>query len=130
MPRSPANNTFIPLLRRLSQKLGEQQAKAEMRWMADHVRKAMAEPQDRRADHRAESHLAARLWRDQPAPSSEEIERDSMRLGPVQWAWLRQAVSDRVERHKPLQYILGDQPFGNAKIGIRSPVLIPRWETE
>ncbi|PIA15810.1 S-adenosyl-L-methionine-dependent methyltransferase [Coemansia reversa NRRL 1564] len=53
-----------------------------------------------------------------------------MRLGPVQWAWLRQAVSDRVDRHKPLQYIIGDQPFGNAKIGIRPPVLIPRWETE
>ncbi|KAJ2615012.1 hypothetical protein H4S08_001440 [Coemansia sp. RSA 1365] len=53
-----------------------------------------------------------------------------MRLGPVQWAWLRQAVSDRVDRHKPLQYIIGDQPFGKAKIGIRPPVLIPRWETE
>ncbi|KAJ2084085.1 hypothetical protein H4R24_000294 [Coemansia sp. RSA 988] len=130
MPRSPANNTFIPLLRKLSQKLGEQQAKAEMRWMAEHVRKTMAETQHHRIERRAESHMGARLWRDQPAMSSDEIERDSMRLGPVQWAWLRQAVSDRVDLHKPLQYIIGDQPFGNAKIGIRPPVLIPRWETE
>ncbi|KAJ2909269.1 hypothetical protein GGI21_002053, partial [Coemansia aciculifera] len=44
--------------------------------------------------------------------------------------WLRQAVADRTERHKPLQYIIGEQKFGMANIIVRPPVLIPRWETE
>jgi release factor glutamine methyltransferase len=33
-------------------------------------------------------------------------------------------------RNKPLQYILGHQPFLNYSIVVRPPVLIPRWETE
>ncbi|CAG8515997.1 2636_t:CDS:2 [Ambispora leptoticha] len=39
-------------------------------------------------------------------------------------------VSQRVEQSKPLQYILGTQPFLNLEIITRPPVLIPRWETE
>ncbi|KAJ2161857.1 hypothetical protein GGF46_001165 [Coemansia sp. RSA 552] len=127
MPRSAVNNTLLPLLQRLTAKLGEQQARSELRWMAEHARAAIKDPH-KRAEVR--SHLGARLWRDQPAPSAGEMERDSQRLSAVQWAWLRQAVSERTEKHKPLQYILGNQPFGKAKIGTRPPVLIPRWETE
>ncbi|SMN18632.1 similar to Saccharomyces cerevisiae YNL063W MTQ1 S-adenosylmethionine-dependent methyltransferase [Maudiozyma saulgeensis] len=33
-------------------------------------------------------------------------------------------------RHVPLQYILGSQPFGSLDIQCRRHVLIPRWETE
>lgn len=34
------------------------------------------------------------------------------------------------QKHYPLQYILGDQPFGKLDILCRPGVLIPRWETE
>ncbi|KAJ1855134.1 hypothetical protein LPJ76_003522 [Coemansia sp. RSA 638] len=124
MPRSVLNNTVIPLLRQLTKKLGEQQAKNELRWMTDHVRKAIT------TKHTVEHTTNARLWRDQRAPSAEETELASKRFSSVQWSWLRQAVHDRVETNKPLQYILGTQPFGNATVLTRPPVLIPRWETE
>ncbi|KAF7728043.1 hypothetical protein EC973_006679 [Apophysomyces ossiformis] len=39
-------------------------------------------------------------------------------------------IKQRVECHKPLQYILGTQPFCELDIVTRPPVLIPRWETE
>ncbi|CDS07271.1 hypothetical protein LRAMOSA01220 [Lichtheimia ramosa] len=40
------------------------------------------------------------------------------------------AIRDRVLFDKPLQYVLGTQPFGELDIVTRPPVLIPRWETE
>lgn len=43
---------------------------------------------------------------------------------------ITQFVKERVEDHKPLQYILGTQPFGDLDLMVRQPVLIPRWETE
>ncbi|KAG2172513.1 hypothetical protein INT44_002528 [Umbelopsis vinacea] len=43
---------------------------------------------------------------------------------------LADMVKDRVEHHKPLQYILGSQPFCDLDIVTRPPTLIPRWETE
>ncbi|KAI9256693.1 S-adenosyl-L-methionine-dependent methyltransferase [Sporodiniella umbellata] len=39
-------------------------------------------------------------------------------------------VDQRVIQHKPLQYILGTQPFCELDIVTRPPTLIPRWETE
>ncbi|KAJ7187995.1 S-adenosyl-L-methionine-dependent methyltransferase [Mycena filopes] len=66
----------------------------------------------------------------------------SSRLGARQAAlelrWMKQATSavpieDMVARRvagEPLQYILGDQPFGPLTIKLRAPVLIPRPETE
>jgi hypothetical protein len=45
-------------------------------------------------------------------------------------ATLAQALKDRVEKHKPLQYIIGTQPFGGIEIKCRAPILIPRPETE
>ncbi|KAJ2361183.1 hypothetical protein IW150_007307, partial [Coemansia sp. RSA 2607] len=59
-----------------------------------------------------------------------EVEQENIKFSTVQWAWLRQAVSDRTEKHKPLQYILGNQPFIKANISLRPPILIPRCETE
>ncbi|KAJ2796494.1 hypothetical protein H4R21_004691 [Coemansia helicoidea] len=129
MPRSPANNTLAPLLRQLAGKLGDRQAASELRWMAAHVRKTLGDTAAR-TEHSGAQYRRARLWRDQPAPSTEEADLDARRFSSVQWAWLRQAVADRVEKHKPLQYILGSQPFGKTEIGVRSPVLIPRPETE
>ncbi|KAI8387526.1 S-adenosyl-L-methionine-dependent methyltransferase [Blakeslea trispora] len=43
---------------------------------------------------------------------------------------LNQYVHERVQQHKPLQYILGTQPFCELDILTRPPTLIPRWETE
>ncbi|CAG8645898.1 6548_t:CDS:2 [Dentiscutata heterogama] len=43
---------------------------------------------------------------------------------------LSKYVSERVEKSKPLQYILGTQPFCDLEIITKPPVLIPRWETE
>jgi methylase of polypeptide subunit release factors len=39
---------------------------------------------------------------------------------------LEDLVSRRVEQNEPLQYILGDQPFGPLNILVKQPVLIPR----
>ncbi|KAL0136973.1 S-adenosyl-L-methionine-dependent methyltransferase [Mucor lusitanicus] len=39
-------------------------------------------------------------------------------------------ITQRTEQHKPLQYILGTQPFCELDIVTRPPTLIPRWETE
>ncbi|KAI8325699.1 S-adenosyl-L-methionine-dependent methyltransferase [Martensiomyces pterosporus] len=128
MPRSPSNNTLVPLLHKLSQRLGVQQAKSELRWLVEHARATLSDTTNSPQHH--QPHKQARLWRDQPAPSEEEVEQDRLRFTSVQWAWLRQAVADRTERHKPLQYILGDQPFGKTSLSVRPPVLIPRWETE
>ncbi|KAF9356215.1 hypothetical protein BGX34_010030 [Mortierella sp. NVP85] len=43
---------------------------------------------------------------------------------------MQQYVDQRVKDRKPLQYILGSQPFMDLEILTRPPVLIPRWETE
>ncbi|KAJ6625449.1 S-adenosyl-L-methionine-dependent methyltransferase [Mycena sp. CBHHK59/15] len=66
----------------------------------------------------------------------------AVRLGARQAAlelsWMRRASSPvpldqmlvRRIRGEPLQYILGDQPFGPLNLTVRPPVLIPRPETE
>lgn len=43
---------------------------------------------------------------------------------------LDKLIDQRVLEHKPLQYILGTQPFCELDIVTRPPTLIPRWETE
>lgn len=43
---------------------------------------------------------------------------------------LEKYVNERVYQNKPLQYILGTQPFYDLEIVTRPPTLIPRWETE
>ena len=52
-------------------------------------------------------------------------------LSEQQYNALEAALHDRIEKHKPLAYILGNTPFGNMYIyGVRPPILIPRPETE
>ncbi|KAG0737201.1 hypothetical protein G6F22_009601 [Rhizopus arrhizus] len=43
---------------------------------------------------------------------------------------LNTLIDQRVLQHKPLQYILGTQPFCELDIVTKPPTLIPRWETE
>ncbi|KAJ7747311.1 S-adenosyl-L-methionine-dependent methyltransferase [Mycena metata] len=66
----------------------------------------------------------------------------SSRLGArqaaLEYQWMKRATSGlpldemlaRRVAGEPLQYILGDQPFGPLTIKLRPPVLIPRPETE
>ncbi len=51
-------------------------------------------------------------------------------LSRDQQAVLNAMVKDRVEHHKPLQYILGSVQFCGIEIKVKPPVLIPRPETE
>ncbi|KAF7376357.1 PrmC-N domain-containing protein [Mycena sanguinolenta] len=69
------------------------------------------------------------------------IPRLGKRQAELEYGWMKRAaqagssvpldemVSRRVAS-EPLQYILGTQPFGSLSIKVRSPVLIPRPETE
>ncbi|CAB4409834.1 unnamed protein product [Rhizophagus irregularis] len=51
-------------------------------------------------------------------------------LNEIEKNLLNELINERVEKSKPLQYILGTQPFCDLEIITQSPVLIPRWETE
>ncbi|KAJ3065538.1 hypothetical protein HDU98_011118 [Podochytrium sp. JEL0797] len=51
-------------------------------------------------------------------------------LSPHQHRKLAAWVHQRSILHKPLQYILGTQPFVGLDLLVRKPTLIPRWETE
>jgi len=51
-------------------------------------------------------------------------------LTSEQKRWLTQALTDRINNHKPLAYILGWVPFCSLDIAIEPPILIPRHETE
>ncbi|ORY91969.1 S-adenosyl-L-methionine-dependent methyltransferase [Syncephalastrum racemosum] len=48
----------------------------------------------------------------------------------LQTSTLDRYIEERVIHHKPLQYILGTQPFLDLDILTEPPTLIPRWETE
>ncbi|KAJ8327646.1 hypothetical protein O5D80_003993 [Batrachochytrium dendrobatidis] len=52
------------------------------------------------------------------------------RLSSIEQLRLDRWIHDRCIAHKPLQYILGTQPFCGLDISVRRPTLIPRWETE
>ncbi|KAI7894139.1 S-adenosyl-L-methionine-dependent methyltransferase [Mucor mucedo] len=52
------------------------------------------------------------------------------KLSEQEQTQLEKYINQRVFDHKPLQYILGSQPFCDLDIVTRPPILIPRWETE
>lgn len=58
------------------------------------------------------------------------IARPDIELTPEQRAQLAQWIYQHVHEHKPIQYIIGNVPFGSLTINIEPPVLIPRPETE
>ncbi len=55
---------------------------------------------------------------------------DNHQLTEDQQRQLDTCVADRVEKNKPLAYILGNVPFANLTLIVRPPILIPRPETE
>lgn len=71
-------------------------------------------------------------WLREHAQQLVKSERDERGLPPPR-AWrerAREMVYDRGVLAKPLQYILGTQPFGELEILCQEGVLIPRQETE
>ncbi|KAJ9084685.1 hypothetical protein DSO57_1021717 [Entomophthora muscae] len=81
------------------------QAKQEFRWMLDHL-----------------------CTNSKHATPSTGI--DFLKANPTIAEKIGEYIKERTENHKPLQYILGTQPFGELDLIVRQPVLIPRWETE
>ncbi|KAJ2682576.1 hypothetical protein IWW39_005941 [Coemansia spiralis] len=132
MSRYPGTNTLLPLLRKLSESLGKHRAECELRWLIKHARENIGASISTHQHTPAMSTGSMTSWvrRDLPEQWTDEIQRDNDQLTPVQQAWLRQAISDRAERLKPLQYIIGKQHFGGVNILVRPPVPIPHWETE
>lgn len=61
----------------------------------------------------------------------EEAQRELQWLwqGSKSWGILLKRCRMR-SRQYPLQYLLGDQPFGELVVKVHRNVLIPRWETE
>jgi release factor glutamine methyltransferase len=57
------------------------------------------------------------------------VSHDKVMLASIQEK-LNDLITQRVELKKPLQYILGNVPFGNLTIKVVPPILIPRPETE
>jgi release factor glutamine methyltransferase len=58
------------------------------------------------------------------------IAQEKINLTPEQYKTLNNWVKERVEKNKPLQYLLGSVPFCNLEILVKPPILIPRPETE
>lgn len=61
---------------------------------------------------------------------TELITQSNVTLNSNQQIQLNQWITEIVEHHKPIAYILGDIPFGPISIAVKPPVLIPRPETE
>jgi release factor glutamine methyltransferase len=61
---------------------------------------------------------------------AELLENETITLSPEQQKQLESWITERVQNHKPLQYILGTVPFCDLEIFVESPILIPRPETE
>ncbi|RCI00893.1 hypothetical protein CU097_015015 [Rhizopus azygosporus] len=79
--------------------------------------------------------LASRhlFWLKEKVIEDSRGKRMSVRSNPLtsrEEKHLEDLIKQRVSDHKPLQYILGTQPFCELDIVTRPPVLIPRWETE
>ncbi len=62
--------------------------------------------------------------------SKSELLSRHLPLNQEQRAQLASCIAQRVQEHKPLQYILGSVPFCGLTIKVAPPILIPRPETE
>ncbi|KAG9296564.1 hypothetical protein G9A89_015156 [Geosiphon pyriformis] len=88
----------------------------ELKWLSLHVVNNLRGGQDRsKHENYQEANNMIEAWE---------------RMGEHEKYVLNELVKQRAQQFKPLQYILGTQPFCNLDIVTRPPVLIPRWETE
>ncbi len=58
------------------------------------------------------------------------LAQEEVELSDTQEQQLEVWINQLTMQHKPLQYILGNVPFGNLEIMVQPPILIPRPETE
>ncbi|KAG5287965.1 S-adenosylmethionine-dependent methyltransferase [Histoplasma ohiense] len=116
---------LLPLLLRECRDLPS--ARNELRWLSEHA--LAARPGERRGNR----HRHCRGGKAGSGPMAQEIDRnggvDAVRVQSRVQSRLREMVRRRA-RGVPLQYILGDQPFGELEMLCRRGVLIPRPETE
>ncbi|KAJ3100738.1 hypothetical protein HDU97_001965 [Phlyctochytrium planicorne] len=117
-------------------------------WMLDrilHSRLARSSSTSAASQQVTHSFLFSRAWEDGKDSKNtmgllDNLHSDSAKMKgletaiagllPSELERLRAWIHDRAVRHKPLQYILGTQPFAGLEIAVRPPTLIPRWETE
>ncbi|KAJ1569246.1 HemK methyltransferase member 1 [Cladochytrium tenue] len=118
------------LLRRLTQFLGDEaQAASELRWMTEKLEELRIMRVGRINKKQGTVSLidviGKRLghYSDATSAAVERLDRQERKR-------LAAMVADRVERARPLQYILGTQPFCGMELLVRAPTLIPRTETE
>ncbi|KAG0040654.1 hypothetical protein BGZ82_000075 [Podila clonocystis] len=95
-------------------------ASQELKWLMQHARQ-VAHIQEQQLKAKAASSFS---------PNIIAGQRGRGTLSPQEIELLQGYVDQRVKTRKPLQYILGTQPFMDLEILTRPPTLIPRWETE
>jgi release factor glutamine methyltransferase len=61
---------------------------------------------------------------------TELIAQETIMLSDEQKKQLNEWLHQLIQKHKPLQYILGSVPFADCDILVQTPTLIPRPETE
>jgi release factor glutamine methyltransferase len=106
-------------------------AASELRWMMDHILKRRGKSFFKRLQPPSTKvrPLLSLLNSEMYQSNHTLVEDFTKKLEPKEMRKLEYFVSQRL-RHKPLQYVLGTQPFYDKDIAVRPPVLIPRWETE
>ncbi|KAG0334172.1 hypothetical protein BG000_008572 [Podila horticola] len=95
-------------------------ASQELKWLMQHA-KQVAHIQEQQLKAKTASSFS---------PNIIAGQRGRGTLSPQEIELLQGYVDQRVKTRKPLQYILGTQPFMDLEILTRPPTLIPRWETE
>jgi release factor glutamine methyltransferase len=73
--------------------------------------------------------LSSKINRNEFKWMLQELFSNHSKIDQKQLKKLEYWINCRI-KGKPLQYILGNQPFINLNIILRKPILIPRWETE
>ncbi|KAG0311429.1 hypothetical protein BGZ99_010169 [Dissophora globulifera] len=90
----------------------------ELKWLMQHAREQAR--LSLRVDHHSNN----------DSSSSTTKRSGTVSLSEREVALMESYIDQRVQGRKPLQYILGTQPFMDLEILTRPPTLIPRWETE
>ncbi|KAJ1657392.1 hypothetical protein IWQ61_003212 [Dispira simplex] len=131
-------------LRKLPTEGTSSNAQQEIRWLMDHavltypnptqstspLNLVYRQPTTARWHFRRGRGCRSRIGSQKPHLPSPSLSTSDVSLSYGAYQWLRQAVWQRVHHRKPLQYLLGSQPFGELDILTQPPTLIPRWETE
>ncbi|KAF9972293.1 hypothetical protein BGZ73_004592 [Actinomortierella ambigua] len=99
----------------------ESHAAQELKWLWQHARDEAS---------KSTTDAKATAKKNKTDDNTSTLSEPSKSQSDIAQALLEDYVQQRVQERKPLQYILGTQPFLNLEILTRPPTLIPRWETE